>query len=131
MATLKNLDPALTKDLKKIEPPITEGIIGVGVECFSASEKAAELKRSGKNEQLRKMKSDDCRIAKIMDSKPASKDGRLRVGDKILEVNGRKIKNISLEEVVKLIGGEPGSYVTILVEGNPVPITIQRVSKSI
>jgi C-terminal processing protease CtpA/Prc len=126
-------DPWNTEFLKSqpLEPPLTKGIIGIGVGCGHAPQKLKDFKLAGKEDQLRKEKSNDCIIAKIMDNTPASKDGRLRAGDKILEVNGTKIKKLSLIEIVNLIGGEPGIYMTILVEGNPSPITIQRTSASI
>ena len=126
-------DPWNTEFLKSqpLEPPLTKGIIGIGFGCGHAPKKLKDFKLAGKEDQLRKEKSNDCIIAKIMDNTPASKDGRLRAGDKILEVNGTKIKKLSLIEIVNLIGGEPGIYMTILVEGNPSPITIQRTSASI
>jgi len=94
----------------------TKGVIGIGFACTHSAES---------------QKSDDCRVVRIVKNTPAYKDGRLRVGDKFLEINGRKVKQITQDELAKLIGGEPGTYVTILVEGNPRPITIQRADAAV
>ena len=47
---VEKLRSSFKKGSEEIETPITEGIIEVGVEFFFASEKSAELKRSGKND---------------------------------------------------------------------------------
>ena len=100
----------------------TKGIVGIGFSCAYSADQAQRLPP----EELEKEKSDDCRVVHIIKNGPAYKDGRLRVGDKILEVNGRKAKQISQNELADLLGGEPGTFTTILINGNPRPITIQR-----
>lgn len=100
----------------------TKGIVGVGFSCAYSADKVQRLPP----DELEKEKSDDCRVVRIIKNGPAYKDGRLRVGDKILEVNGQKAKQISQNELADLLGGEPGTFATILVDGNPRPITIQR-----
>ena len=93
---------------------------------YLLTKKIQKFQLAGNPDALDNEKSDDCRVTRIIKNTPAYEDGRLRVGDKILEVNGRKVKQITQNELGKLLGGEPGTYATILVEGNPRPITIQR-----
>ena len=109
-----------------LQKPSTKGIVGIGFTCAHSVEKIQAFKRAGNADELDNEKSDDCRVTHIVKNTPAYKDGRLRVGDKILEVNGRKAKQITQNELGKLIGGEPGTYATILVDGSPMPITIKR-----
>ena len=123
--TKPSVDDLWEKQYSSQEPirkPTTKGIIGIAFSCAYSAEKVKRLSV----EELDNEKSDDCRVVRIIENTPAYKDGRLRVGDKFLEVNGRKAKQISRTELAKLLGGEPGTYATILVEGNPRPITIQR-----
>ena len=123
--TKPSIDDLWEKQYSSQEPlkkPTTKGIIGIGFSCAYSGEQLNRLKL----DEFDNEKSDDCRVVRIIKNTPAYKDGRLRVGDKLLEVNGRKVKQITRAELVNLLGGEPGTYATILVEGNPRPITIQR-----
>ncbi len=60
---------------------------------------------------------------------PAQKAG-LVAGDKILEVDGQSAKGKSTEEVSKVLKGEPGTSITILIErlnsDEPVEMELQR-----
>ena len=60
---------------------------------------------------------------------PAQKSG-LIAGDKILEVDGKSAKDKSTEEVSKVLKGEPGTSITILIErmnaDEPIEIELQR-----
>lgn len=55
---------------------------------------------------------DDKIVVQPIEGMPAYKAG-IKSGDEILEVNGKSIKGISVEEVVILIRGEEGTKVTI------------------
>ncbi|QNI65698.1 PDZ domain family protein [Synechococcus sp. A15-44] len=128
--TKPSADDPWKKEYSSQEPlrkATTKGVIGIGVKCAYSAQKVKKLQP----DELRNAKSDDCRVVRIVKNTPAYKDGRLRVGDKILEVNGQKVKQITQEELSKLIGGEPGTYATILVDGNSRPITIQRAEAAI
>lgn len=118
-----NPDYLKSQPLRK---PTSKGIIGIGYTCGHSVKKIQKYQLAGNLDALDNEESDDCRVTRIIKNTPAYEDGRLRVGDKILEVNGRKVKQITQNELGKLLGGEPGTYATILVEGNPRPITIQR-----
>lgn len=63
---------------------------------------------------------------------PAEKGG-LRAGDSITAVDGRPVTGLSLEEVVSLIRGEPGTAVTLTVErpGVDRPFTLRLVRELI
>ena len=55
----------------------------------------------------------------------AQKSG-LMAGDKILEINGTSAKNKSIEEVSKILKGQPGTSVSLLIERKSVaePFTV-------
>ena len=71
-------------------------------------------------------------IAAFAEGGPAQLDGRMRVGDRILEVDNQPAKGKTPNEIRDLIGGKVGTYVVILVEvsGKPVPVTLKRVATS-
>jgi carboxyl-terminal processing protease len=60
---------------------------------------------------------------------PAQKSG-LIAGDKIIEVDGQSAKDKSTKEVSKVLKGEPGTSITILIErmneDEPIEIELQR-----
>lgn len=93
----------------------TPGVIGLQFSCYAASQSE---------------KSDHCIILGVIKGSPAYKDGRLRKQDRILEVNGKKIRGVSVEELTEMIGGEAGTYVTIVIDsdGEERPITLKRVA---
>jgi len=71
-------------------------------------------------------------IAALAEGGPAKVDGKMRIGDKILEIDNQPVKGKTPYEVRDLIGGKIGTYVVILIEisGKPVPVTLKRVATS-
>ncbi len=61
-------------------------------------------------------------VLRIAESGPAHMDGRLRVGDKLIEVNGILTKGMSHERAIQLIKRE--TVVKLLVRREPIPTTI-------
>lgn len=57
---------------------------------------------------------------------PAQKSG-LKAGDKILEVDGQSAKNKNTDEVSKILKGEPGTTIRLLIEreGTPEPFLVE------
>jgi carboxyl-terminal processing protease len=56
---------------------------------------------------------------------PADKAG-IKAGDKILEVNGKPAKGKSTSDVSKILKGQPGTSLTILIERSGVPDPIEK-----
>ena len=71
-------------------------------------------------------------IAAFAEGGPAQLDGRMRVGDRILEVDNQPAKGKTPNEIRDLIGGKVGTYVVILIEasGKAAPVTLKRVATS-
>ena len=67
-------------------------------------------------------------LTPIVDS-PAFRAGVL-IGDRIIKIDGKSTRNISIREAIKLLRGEPNTKVTLTVihegESEPVDITINR-----
>jgi carboxyl-terminal processing protease len=67
-------------------------------------------------------------LTPIVDS-PAFRAGVL-IGDRIIKIDGKSTRNISIREAVKLLRGEPNTKITLTViheeESEPVDITINR-----
>nr|6NEK_A Chain A, Consensus PDZ domain [synthetic construct] len=53
-------------------------------------------------------------VSSVVPGGPAARAGRLRVGDRILEVNGVSVEGLTLEEAVKLLRSS-GTTVTLTV----------------
>ncbi|CAB4068059.1 SCRIB [Lepeophtheirus salmonis] len=54
-------------------------------------------------------------ISKIAENGPAAIDGKLYVGDRLLQINGHEVENAEHSEVVRMLKG-PDRYVQLLVE---------------
>ena len=91
------------------------GVVGIGFGCLSG----------GKRTQGR---CDEVIIEGVAPGSPADLDGRLRKGDRVIEVNGQRVSGKTAAEITSLIGGQPGTYVTIVIEVNGVlkPISLAR-----
>jgi carboxyl-terminal processing protease len=67
-------------------------------------------------------------LTPIVDS-PAFRAG-VFIGDKIIKIDGKKIKNITISEAIEMLRGKPHTKVTLTVvhegERDPVDITIER-----
>ena len=59
-------------------------------------------------------------VTKIIEGGVAAKDGRLNVGDRILDVNGQSMVNIGHEAAVAMLKAT-GQDVTIKIEKNALP----------
>ena len=59
-------------------------------------------------------------VLRIAVDGPASADGRLRVGDQIIEINGNNTKNMTHSEAIELIKSG-GSIVRLLVRRGKMP----------
>ena len=57
-------------------------------------------------------------VLRIADGGPAHLDGRLRVGDKLIEINGISTKGMTHERAIQLIKGE--ATVKLLVRREPI-----------
>ena len=69
-------------------------------------------------------------IAKLIADSPASKSGKIKVDDKIIEINGQNVENNSLNEMVEKLRGKE-SAVQLRVkrgpkEGPPITVTLKR-----
>ncbi|HRS53306.1 MAG TPA: PDZ domain-containing protein, partial [Bacteroidales bacterium] len=68
-------------------------------------------------------------IAEPYENSPAHK-ANLMAGDKIIEVNGKSVKDKSVEEVSTILKGQPGTIVTVSIEREgekkPLEINIKR-----
>ena len=94
---------------------LTQGVIGIAINCLTNGRSSAS-------------RCDDVFIVGLAKDGPADKDGRIRKGDRLIEVNGQRIRGKGSKEIALLIGGEPGTYVVLVVEvnGSPRPITLLR-----
>jgi len=54
-------------------------------------------------------------VLRIIEGSPAALDGRLRVGDKLIAVNGEPIIGLDISEAVELIRGQQDSAVTLTI----------------
>ena len=91
--------------------PYTEYIPEEGMQDF-------ELLTTGKYGgigALIRQKEDYVRIAQPYEDSPADRAG-LKIGDKILSIDGKDAKGFSTEEVSSRLKGEPGSKVRVTVE---------------
>ena len=106
---------------KEMFRPGTKGVVGVGFRCEMPSSVASKPGWAD-------YKSDRCFVYQVFEGTPAFADGRMRVGDQILEVNGTRIAQTSTNELQRLISGDAGTYVTIVVQsgGREIPVTIKR-----
>ena len=104
--------------------PYTEYIPEKGMQDF-------ELLTTGKYGgigALIRQKEDYVRIAQPYEGSPADRAG-LRIGDKILAIDGKDAKGFSTEEVSSRLKGEPGSKVRVEVEhldGTTQSVAIRR-----
>ena len=91
--------------------PYTEYIPEEGMQDF-------ELLTTGKYGgigSLIRQKDDYVRIAQPYEGSPADKAG-LKIGDKILSIDGKEAKGFTTEQVSSRLKGEPGSKVKVTVE---------------
>ena len=91
--------------------PYTEYIPEEGMQDF-------ELLTTGKYDgigALIRQKDDYVRIAQPYQGSPADKAG-LKIGDKILSIDGKDAKGFTTEQVSSRLKGEPGSKVKVTVE---------------
>ena len=104
--------------------PYTEYIPEEGMQDF-------ELLTTGKYGgigSLIRQKDDYVRIAQPYEGSPADKAG-LKIGDKILSIDGKEAKGFTTEQVSSRLKGEPGSKVKVTVEhldGTQQTATIRR-----
>ena len=77
---------------------------------------------------LIRQKEDYVRIAQPYEGSPADRAG-LRIGDKILAIDGKEVRGFTTEQVSNRLKGEPGSKVRVTVEhldGSQATSTIRR-----
>ena len=104
--------------------PYTEFISEEGMQDF-------EILTTGKYGgigSLIRQKEDYVRIAQPYEGSPADKGG-LKIGDKILAVDGTQTKGFTTEQVSSRLKGEPGSKVRVTVEhldGSQETVTMRR-----
>lgn len=55
-------------------------------------------------------------IAKLMDGGPAAKSGQLLINDQIEAIDGKSLKDVSLNQVMEMIRGQNGSSVSLKVD---------------
>jgi len=93
----------------------TPGVIGIGFDCISNGQPSTSY-------------CEEVFIRGLAKGGAAEKDGRIRRGDKLLEVNGQRVKGKTHNEISLLIGGDPGTYVLVVIdaEGFQRPITLLR-----
>ncbi len=75
-------------------------------------------------------------ITRLVEGGPAIKSGKIRINDRIIEVNNKPVAKSSMEEVVELLQGNNGSKVKLLLErkvkegyryvNRTIPITLTR-----
>jgi C-terminal processing protease CtpA/Prc len=58
-------------------------------------------------------------VYNIKENGPAHKTGQITVGDAIHEIDGCKVHNLEMEEMITLVRGWPASRVTIIVHSDP------------
>jgi carboxyl-terminal processing protease len=71
-------------------------------------------------------------ITSLMEGYTAQRQG-LRIGDQILDVNGKSLENVKLEDIRHLTRGEPGTEVKLKVkrEGDPKPLDFVLIREEI
>ncbi|KAK2720695.1 hypothetical protein QYM36_004549 [Artemia franciscana] len=74
--------------------------------------------QGGKGGEVAKENSDGIYVSHINDVGPAARDGKLRVGDKILSINGIDVGGARLDQVVALLSGLE-RFVRLVVEREP------------
>ena len=58
-------------------------------------------------------------VYNIKENGPVHNTGQITVGDAIHEIDGRKVQNLGMEEMITLVRGRPASRVTITVHSDP------------
>ena len=56
---------------------------------------------------------EDVIVSKVTEGGAAAKDGRIRVGDKLISVDGRSIAGMQMPQIFKIVSGPVGSSVTL------------------
>lgn len=111
-AGMSSLDPhsAFIKNYEEIIASTSENYTGIGVNILS---------KSSEDETLN--------ITDVQDGGPAHKAGLLS-GDKIVEVNGEKLKGLSTDEVIAHIKGKIGTTVKVKIirKKRPLEFTVKR-----
>ncbi len=67
-------------------------------------------------------------VLRIAADGPASEDGRLRVGDQIVEINGRDTEDLTHAEAIELIKSG-GSVVGLLVRRGKIPLSSEMIGE--
>lgn len=69
-------------------------------------------------------------VAHMLDGSPASKDGNIKVGDLLLEINGFKTTDISFEKLMDLLRGEKDESVALVFSRSaaekPIQVKLKR-----
>lgn len=67
-------------------------------------------------------------VSSLIENGPAEKQGGIKAGDLLVEVNGVSVKGLPFEKVMELLKGEKGEGVTLgfLRKGAPYKVTLQR-----
>ena len=96
------------------------GGIGVKLQCWLKNGKVASVDQS----------CDAVKVYQIANESPAQVDGRIRVGDSILEVDNQLMEGKSAKDVGELVRGKVGTYIIIVINaaGKPLPILLKRAS---
>lgn len=55
-------------------------------------------------------------VDKVIKNSPADKDGSVKIGDRLVAVNGRSAHNIPFEELINQLGGENAQEVNLLIK---------------
>ncbi|XP_071746347.1 protein lap4 isoform X13 [Lepeophtheirus salmonis] len=96
--------PTETRKIEKISTTLRRDHRGLGLSI--AGGKGADPYIQG---------SESVFISKIAENGPAAIDGKLYVGDRLLQINGHEVENAEHSEVVRMLKG-PDRYVQLLVE---------------
>jgi carboxyl-terminal processing protease len=70
------------------------------------------------------------RIARVFDSSPAAR-ARLKAGELIVAVDGRRLEGLASDAAVALVKGMPGTDVTLVVESQPRPHAKRGVRRTV
>lgn len=100
--------PIIEKEsIKKWNSP---GVLGFHYDCTTDNQGRAK----------------ECRIKSLVRGLPAQKDGRIRVGDKFTQINGRAVAGLTAQDLQNLLGGPVGSYKTLIILTNTgeIPVTL-------
>lgn len=88
-----------------------------------------EKKYQGIGVALQK-KGNDTLIVDLLDGSPAKKSGLIKINDRIVEVNGRKVTRESLDDILEWLRGPAGSTVSMVLKrgSSPqlVPVSLKR-----